>query len=80
MRHNLVLPDLGLGDRPVTVSLWLVELGSDVTEGDRVVELASDGVTVDLPAPASGKLVETFVGEDDEVQIAQILGVIEGEE
>ena len=28
MRHNLVLPDLGLGDRPITISLWLVELGA----------------------------------------------------
>jgi pyruvate/2-oxoglutarate dehydrogenase complex dihydrolipoamide acyltransferase (E2) component len=79
MRHNLVLPDLGLGDQPVTVSLWLVELGSEVAEGDRLVELAADSVTVDLPSPASGTLVDTLALEDDEVQIGQVLGVIESE-
>ena len=77
MRHNLVLPDLGLEDQPITISLWLVELGADVTEGDRIVELAAESVTVDLPAPASGTLVETLVAEDDEVQTGQVLGVIE---
>jgi pyruvate/2-oxoglutarate dehydrogenase complex dihydrolipoamide acyltransferase (E2) component len=80
MRHNLVMPDLGLGEEPVTVSLWLVELGSEVTEGDRVVELAADSITVDLPAPTSGTLVETLAAEDDEVQIGQVLGVIEAAE
>jgi len=80
MRYNLVMPDLGLGASPITVSLWLVELGSEVTEGDRLVELAADSVTVDLPAPASGMLVETLVTEDEEVQAGQLLGIIEGEE
>ncbi len=80
MRHNLVLPDLGLGDRPVTVSLWLVDLNAELSEGDRVVELTADSVTVDLPAPASGTLVETLVAEDEEVAVGQILGVIESNE
>ncbi len=80
MRCDLVVPELGLGGRPVTVSLWLVELGAEVTEGDRIVELAADSVTVDLPAPTSGTLIETLVGEDDQVQSGQVLGVIETEE
>jgi len=80
MRHNLVLPDLGLSDRPVMLSLWLVEVGAEVTEGDRVVELAADSVTVDLPSPTSGTLVETLAVEDEELAIGQILGVIESDE
>ncbi len=80
MRHDLLMPDLGLGDRPVTVSLWLVELGTEVTEGDRLVELSADSVTVDLPAPASGRLVESLVVEDEEVSIGQLLGIIESDD
>jgi 2-oxoglutarate dehydrogenase E2 component (dihydrolipoamide succinyltransferase) len=80
MRFNLVLPDLGLDEQPLTVSLWLVEIGAEVTAGDRLVELAADSVTIDLPSPASGVLVETRAVEDEEVQIGQILGVIEGDE
>lgn len=79
MRYNLVMPDLELSGTPVTVSQWLVELGTDVTEGDRLLELSSDSVTVDLPAPASGLLIETLVVEDEEVQPGQLLGIIEGE-
>lgn len=80
MRYELTVPELGLGGRPVTVSLWLVELGAEVTEGDRLVELAADSVTVDLPAPANGTLIETLVSEDDTVQSGQVLGVIETED
>jgi pyruvate/2-oxoglutarate dehydrogenase complex dihydrolipoamide acyltransferase (E2) component len=79
MRFNLVLPDLGLDDQPLTISLWLVEVGSEVAAGDRLVELTADGVTIDLPSPASGVLVETLAIEEEEVQIGQILAVIDGE-
>ncbi len=77
MRHNLVVPDLGLKDQPVSLSLWLVEVGAEVTEGDRLVELLADSVTVDLPAPASGRFVESLAVEDEVVSIGQVLGIIE---
>jgi pyruvate dehydrogenase E2 component (dihydrolipoamide acetyltransferase) len=80
MRHNLVVPELGLGNRPITLSMWLVKRGARVTEGDRLVELAADSVTVDLPAPASGMLVETLVAEEDEVQVGQLLGIVKADE
>lgn len=72
----LVLPDLGLGDRPIVISCWLVDAGSQVTEGDRLVEVLADGVTVDLPAPASGVLVDIAVAEDDRIEVGQQLARI----
>jgi 2-oxoglutarate dehydrogenase E2 component (dihydrolipoamide succinyltransferase) len=77
MHYPLVLPDLGMGDRPIMLSLWLVPAGSEVTEGDRVVEVLADGVTVDLPAPASGTLVDIAAGEDDRIEVGQLLARIE---
>lgn len=74
-RQELVLPDLGLQD--VTLSLWLVEEGSPVTVGDRLVEVMADGVTVDISSPASGVLIETLVEEDEPISAGQRLGVIE---
>ena len=73
---SIVLPDLGLDDVPVAVSLWLVDPGSEVTEGDRLLELIAGSITIDLPAPASGILVETRVTEDDPLEVGQILGTI----
>ncbi len=75
MRHELILPDLGVDE--VAVSLWLVESGAEVVQGDRLIEVVADGVTVDLPAPASGVLIETLVAEDDPLAVGQVLGVVE---
>ena len=76
-RHALILPELGAGKMPVTVSLWLVQPGEEVTVGDRLLEVCFGAASVDLPAPASGRLVETFVAEDDVLTVGQVLGIVE---
>jgi pyruvate dehydrogenase E2 component (dihydrolipoamide acetyltransferase) len=75
-QHELILPELGVPG-PVRLSVWLVEDGSEVTEGDRLVELLAGNATVDLPAPASGVLRQKVVGEDEAVISGQVLGHIE---
>jgi pyruvate/2-oxoglutarate dehydrogenase complex dihydrolipoamide acyltransferase (E2) component len=47
--------------------LWLVPQGSNVLEGDRVVELATNPATVDLLAPVEGRCIRQFVDEDTRV-------------
>jgi pyruvate/2-oxoglutarate dehydrogenase complex dihydrolipoamide acyltransferase (E2) component len=76
-RHVLRMPDLGLDQTPIVASLWLVERGSEVTEGDRVLEVLAGEVTVDLSAPASGILSEKLVDDDEPIVTAQPLAVIE---
>ncbi len=75
MQQPILMPELGLAD--MTASIWLVKRGDEVTEGDRLLEILADGVTVDLPAPCSGRLVKTMVAEDDRLDVGQLLGVIE---
>jgi pyruvate/2-oxoglutarate dehydrogenase complex dihydrolipoamide acyltransferase (E2) component len=75
-RHELVLPDLAMGDVPVLASVWLVEVGAEVTEGDRLLEVVAGAVTVDLPSPATGRLAEVFVGEDEPLVVGQLLAVV----
>lgn len=79
-RHELLLPDLGLGNRPITISLWLVAQGDRVSEGEPVVEIVAGPVVVDLPAPVDGVLVETLVSEDEPLAVGQRLAVIEREQ
>jgi pyruvate/2-oxoglutarate dehydrogenase complex dihydrolipoamide acyltransferase (E2) component len=76
-RLPLVVPELGLGDRLLAVSLWLVAPGREVQAGDRLVELLADGVTIDLPAPAAGRLERPLAAEDDPVSVGQTLAWIE---
>lgn len=74
-RVTLVAPDLGVAR--VSLSLWLVAEGSEVVEGDRVVELVAGGVTVDLGAPVSGRLVAQRVDEDTAVAPGDVLADFE---
>jgi pyruvate/2-oxoglutarate dehydrogenase complex dihydrolipoamide acyltransferase (E2) component len=76
-RRDLVLPELGLGQTPVVAGIWLKRPGDRAIEGDRLLEIVADGVTVDLPAPASGVLAETLVAENEKLTVGQRLAVIE---
>jgi 2-oxoglutarate dehydrogenase E2 component (dihydrolipoamide succinyltransferase) len=76
-RHSLVLPELGLGQTPIVAGAWLKRPGDRAIEGDRLLEIVADGVTVDLPAPASGVLTETLVEENEMLTVGQRLAVIE---
>jgi pyruvate/2-oxoglutarate dehydrogenase complex dihydrolipoamide acyltransferase (E2) component len=76
IRHELVLPDLGLEGIPIVASLWLVPRGSVVREGDRILEVVAGEVTIDLPAPSRGILVEQVVAEDERLHVGQTLAVI----
>jgi pyruvate/2-oxoglutarate dehydrogenase complex dihydrolipoamide acyltransferase (E2) component len=73
----LAVPELGTGPIPVTVSLWLVPRGAVVLAGDRVVELVAGGITVDLEAPVSGRLVSQLADEDEEVAAGRVVAEFE---
>ena len=75
--EDLVLPDLGLDEQPIALSLWLVKKGGRVAAGEPIVEVLAGGATVDLPAPADGILAEKLVAEGDSLAVGQRLAVIE---
>ena len=78
-RYELLLPDLGIDDSPMVISLWLVKPGSRVSAGDRVVEILAGPATIDLPSPVDGILVKTLADEDEPLTVGQCLAVIRGE-
>jgi pyruvate dehydrogenase E2 component (dihydrolipoamide acetyltransferase) len=80
MRTEITLPELGLpaGQR-VTLSVWYAEAGDFVFEGDRLVEVLTDGATFDVPCPATGRLVERRAYPRDALGPGQVLGVVEAE-
>jgi pyruvate/2-oxoglutarate dehydrogenase complex dihydrolipoamide acyltransferase (E2) component len=76
-RVPLIVPGLGIRDGAVIVSLWLVPRGAAVLAGDRVVELVAGGVTIDLEAPVTGRLVTQHADEDEVVSVGRILAEFE---
>ncbi len=77
MRTEIILPELGLPDGLlVTLSVWYAEPGDFVFEGDRLVEVLTDGATFDVPSPATGQLVERWAYPRDVLRPGQVLGVV----
>ncbi len=72
----------GLGKHvdEATVKTWFFEEGDTVTEGDDLVELATEDSVVLITAPASGVLAEVCIDEDDAVQRDELLCIIDDEE
>jgi pyruvate/2-oxoglutarate dehydrogenase complex dihydrolipoamide acyltransferase (E2) component len=77
MRSDIVLPNLGAS--PVVLSLWFADLGEQVFEGDRLVEVLVGGATFDVSAPATGRLAEKQARPNQALQPGQVLGTIEAE-
>jgi 2-oxoglutarate dehydrogenase E2 component (dihydrolipoamide succinyltransferase) len=76
-RVELCLPDLDLGEVPVTACCWHAGVGQRVVEGDRLLEVLAGDVTVDLPAPATGVLIQRAVEIDEQLTVGQVLAVID---
>jgi pyruvate/2-oxoglutarate dehydrogenase complex dihydrolipoamide acyltransferase (E2) component len=76
MLLDLLMPDLDLRRGSPRVGQWLVDVGAAVLEGDGVLEISADGVTVEVPSPSEGTLHATFVGEDDPLTPGQRLAQI----
>ncbi|EFW89905.1 lipoyl-binding domain protein [Haladaptatus paucihalophilus DX253] len=58
------------------VANWFVREGSDVEEGDTIAEIQIEKVSVDVPAPATGELVERLVDETEEFERGDALARI----
>ncbi len=75
MRIPILMPDLGVPH--AVVSLWFVDQGSQVDEGDRILEILTGPATFDIAAPASGQLVERCAFVNDPVLPGTTLGFID---
>jgi 2-oxoglutarate dehydrogenase E2 component (dihydrolipoamide succinyltransferase) len=70
------VPDEQEGTKAV-VRAWLRAIGDSVAENDPLVELETDKVTQEVPAPAAGVLAEILLNTDAEAVPGAILGRIE---
>jgi pyruvate dehydrogenase E2 component (dihydrolipoamide acetyltransferase) len=73
---EVVLPQLGESVTEGTVSRWLKQVGDEVTADEALVEVSTDKVDTEIPAPASGVLLEIRVIEDAVAAVGAVLGVI----
>src|SRR3954449_6901612 len=70
---EIQMPAMGESVSEGTVLEWHVSEGETVEEGQTVVEVSTDKVDAEVPAPASGKITKILAQADEEVQVGQAL-------
>ncbi len=76
MSIEVVMPRMGETVDEGTVNVWHKALGDQVTEGEPLLEIGTDKVDTDIPAPATGTL-EIKVAADETVPVGTVLAVIQ---
>ena len=76
MGENILVPVLGESITEATVTKWLKKKGESVEVDEAVVELETDKVNLEVPAPSSGIISEIKSKDGDTVEVGTILGII----
>ncbi len=76
MTIEIMVPTLGESITEATVSQWFKQVGDSVDVDEPILELETDKVTVEVPAPSAGVLTEILVADGVNVEVGAILGSI----
>ena len=74
---DVLAKGLGKGVDEAVIKTWFFQEGEHVTEGDDLVELATEDSTVTIPVPANGILAEVFFDVGETVQRDEVICVVD---
>src|SRR5690606_11322229 len=77
MAIEIRVPQMGESVTEGVIAQWLKKVGEAVAADESVVEVETDKITVEVPAPAAGVLVRQAVTEGDTVGVGDVIGVID---
>ncbi len=78
-RIEVPMPQMGESIAEGTVSKWLKKVGDTVARDEPLLEISTDKVDAEIPAPAAGTLVEITAQEGETVEVGTIVAYIETE-
>src|SRR6185437_1820348 len=70
---DIVTPTGGESVTEGTILEWSVKVGDTVMDGDTVVEISTDKVDMELPAPAAGTITEILAADGETVTVGQVI-------
>jgi Pyruvate/2-oxoglutarate dehydrogenase complex, dihydrolipoamide acyltransferase (E2) component, and related enzymes len=70
---------MGEGITDATITRWLVSVGDQVDEDTPIVEIATDKVDSEIPAPLAGRIAAIEFKEGDVAQVGQVIAIMEVE-
>jgi len=74
---QLLMPEMGESVTEGTVLEWHVSEGDAVEEGQTMVEVSTEKVDAEVPAPASGTVTKILVQADETVEVGKVLAEID---
>jgi 2-oxoglutarate dehydrogenase E2 component (dihydrolipoamide succinyltransferase) len=77
MTVQITVPTLGESVTEATVAKWLKKVGDTVEVDEPVVELETDKVSLEIPAPSAGVLSEILVQDGADVAVGAVLGSVD---
>ncbi len=78
-RIEVPMPQMGESITEGTVSKWLKQVGDTVERDEPILEISTDKVDAEIPAPSAGILVEVGVEEGETVEVGTVLALIDPE-
>ena len=76
MATDVILPALGMAQDTGKIVHWLKAEGEQVARGEPLVEIETDKATVEIEAPAAGRLAGIVAAEGDDVPVGQVIAVV----
>lgn len=76
MATNIILPALGMAQDTGKIVRWLKAEGEQITRGEPLVEIETDKATVEIEAPAAGRLAGIVAADGAEVPVGQVIAVV----
>ena len=78
-RIEVPMPQMGESIAEGTISKWLKQAGDLVERDEPILEISTDKVDAEIPAPSAGTLVELFFEEGETVEVGTVVAHIEPE-
>jgi len=76
---EVLLPKMGESVAEATIVKWLKNEGDAIDADESIIEIATDKVDSEVPAPSEGVLIKKLVDEGDVVAVGQVIAVIGSE-
>ncbi len=76
MSVEVAMPQMGESITEGTVSKWLKQVGDMIEKDELLLEISTDKVDAEVPAPSGGVLLEIRANEGETVEVGSVVGVI----
>jgi len=76
---EVIMPQMGESITEGTIVKWYKKVGEQVQKDETLLEISTDKVDSEIPAPASGVLASIVVGEQQTVPVQTVIGYLETE-